>query len=84
MYTTDGDDVKKLNRGKIPNVYATVDFGLGKDASKSFGHQRQVEPHGMKKLYGVLNYVLEYTSYVKITIIVFIKQTNIFLFRSTS
>ena len=50
LYTTDGDNVKNLNRGKIPNVYATVDFGLGKNPSSSFGHQRQVEPHGMRKI----------------------------------
>ena len=50
MYTTDGDDLKHLNRGKIPNVYATVDFGLGKDASKAFSEQRKVEPHGILKI----------------------------------
>ena len=46
MYTTDGADLNHLNKGKIPGVYATVDFGSGQDPSKKFGEQRKVEPHG--------------------------------------
>ena len=46
MYTTDGADLKHLNKGKIPGVYATVDFGSGQDPSKKFGEQKKVEPHG--------------------------------------
>ena len=46
LYTTDGADLNHLNKGKIPGVYATVDFGSGQDPSKKFGEQRKVEPHG--------------------------------------
>ena len=30
LFTTDGDDVDYLKCGKIPDVYATVDFGSSK------------------------------------------------------
>jgi len=29
LYTTDGNNVGFLRCGKIPNVYATIDFGKG-------------------------------------------------------
>ena len=47
LYTTDGADFGHLNKGKIPGVYATVDFGSGQDPTKKFGEQRKIEPHGM-------------------------------------
>ena len=65
MYTTDGDDLKHLNRGKISNVYATVDFGLGKDASKAFSEQRKVEPHGILKIFCCSRiFIIEFTVHI--------------------
>ena len=46
LYTTDGDGAGFLKCGKIPGVYATVDFGSGYDASKAFHQQRLYEPSG--------------------------------------
>ncbi|KAK7067263.1 Beta-galactosidase-1-like protein, partial [Halocaridina rubra] len=46
LFTTDGDGAGFLKCGKIPGVYATVDFGPGGDANDHFAAQRAVEPHG--------------------------------------
>ena len=50
LYTTDGDGAGYLKCGKIPGVYATVDFGSGADAAKAFHQQRLYEPHGKFKV----------------------------------
>ncbi|XP_034234390.1 beta-galactosidase isoform X2 [Thrips palmi] len=46
LYTTDGAGASYLNCGKIPGVYATVDFGSSSDPAAAFATQRKVEPHG--------------------------------------
>ena len=50
LYTTDGDGAGYLKCGKIPGVYATVDFGSGADAANAFHQQRLYEPHGKLKV----------------------------------
>ena len=59
LYTTDGDGAGYLKCGKIPGVYATVDFGSGADATKSFHQQRLYEPNGkfkMKRIHFTRNF----------------------------
>ncbi|KAG0725488.1 Beta-galactosidase [Chionoecetes opilio] len=46
LFTTDGNGVGFLKCGKIPEVYATVDFGSGTDVAKSFDTMRLFEPRG--------------------------------------
>lgn len=46
LYTTDGAGASYLKCGKIPGVYATVDFGAGSDVVQAFASQRKVEPRG--------------------------------------
>ena len=46
LYTTDGDGAGFLKCGKVPGVYATVDFGSGADAATAFHQQRLYEPNG--------------------------------------
>ncbi|CAK9290718.1 unnamed protein product [Gordionus sp. m RMFG-2023] len=46
LFTTDGNGLGYLKCGKIPGVYATIDFGSGSDVEASFKVQRQVEPKG--------------------------------------
>lgn len=46
LFTTDGDGVGFLKCGKIPEVYATVDFGSGTDVGKAFEAMRLFEPRG--------------------------------------
>ena len=46
LFTTDGNGDGYLQCGKIAQVYATVDFGAGGDASESFKPQRHFEPIG--------------------------------------
>ena len=50
LYTTDGDGAGYLKCGKIPGVYATVDFGSGYDAASAFHQQRLYEPNGNFKI----------------------------------
>ncbi|XP_069677601.1 beta-galactosidase-like [Periplaneta americana] len=46
LYTTDGGAVGYLRCGKVPGVYATVDFGSGGDVNAAFAAQRIYEPRG--------------------------------------
>lgn len=46
LYTTDGAGDGYLKCGKIPGVYATVDFGAQSDPVTAFATQRKVEPRG--------------------------------------
>lgn len=46
LFSTDGAGTGYLKCGKIPGVYATVDFGHGANLSKTFGAQRLFEPQG--------------------------------------
>ncbi|PSN30941.1 hypothetical protein C0J52_24075, partial [Blattella germanica] len=46
LYTTDGAGTGYLRCGKVPNVYATVDFGPGGNVVSAFAAQRVYEPHG--------------------------------------
>ncbi|XP_068220921.1 beta-galactosidase-like [Palaemon carinicauda] len=46
LFTTDGNRVSDLTCGKIPGVYATVDFGAGGSPADRFAPMREIEPHG--------------------------------------
>ncbi|XP_064103731.1 beta-galactosidase-like [Macrobrachium nipponense] len=46
LFTTDGNRASALTCGKIPGVYATVDFGAGGSAADRFAPMREVEPRG--------------------------------------
>jgi len=46
IYTTDGGADYFLKCGAVPGVYATIDFGITFNASKTFAPQRDYEPHG--------------------------------------
>ncbi|XP_072416594.1 beta-galactosidase [Chiloscyllium punctatum] len=46
LFTTDGADKGFLKCGALQGLYATVDFGPGGNATKSFEAQRYAEPHG--------------------------------------
>ncbi|XP_064112063.1 beta-galactosidase-like [Macrobrachium nipponense] len=46
LFTTDGAGTGYLKCGKIQDVYSTVDFGAGGDASSSFEPMRLFEPRG--------------------------------------
>ncbi|XP_045581056.2 beta-galactosidase isoform X1 [Procambarus clarkii] len=46
LFTVDSTGSSNLRCGKIPDVYATVDFGLGTDPNEIFGQQRLFEPRG--------------------------------------
>ena len=46
LFTTDADKVPHVQCGKIPGVYATVDFGTDRDPEESFRVQRLIEPNG--------------------------------------
>ncbi|XP_045106280.1 beta-galactosidase-like isoform X2 [Portunus trituberculatus] len=46
LFTTDGDGKNYLKCGKIPEVYATVDFGSGTNVIKAFETMRLFEPRG--------------------------------------
>lgn len=46
LFTTDGYSLPRLRCGKIPNVYATVDFGSNVAADAAFAIQKKIEPHG--------------------------------------
>lgn len=46
LFTTDGAGDWFLQRGAIPSLYTTVDFGAGGDAGKYFKVQRKYQPHG--------------------------------------
>ncbi|XP_050711222.1 LOW QUALITY PROTEIN: beta-galactosidase-like [Eriocheir sinensis] len=46
LFTTDGAGVNYLKCGKIPDVYATVDFGPGTDVEAAFEAMRLFEPRG--------------------------------------
>ncbi|KAI2809669.1 Beta-galactosidase-1-like protein [Blomia tropicalis] len=46
LFTTDGNLDSMLKCGKIPNVFSTVDFGAGGNASNSFGALRRTQPNG--------------------------------------
>ena len=46
LFTTDGNSLEKLQCGKIPEVYATVDFGTRDNVNKSFELQRLIESEG--------------------------------------
>jgi beta-galactosidase len=40
LFTTDGDDTGYLKCGSIPEVFATIDFGIGTDIASVFAMQR--------------------------------------------
>ena len=64
LYTTDGPDFETyLKYGKIPGVYATVDFGAGKDPEAVFHQQRLAEPHG-NQIYVNLNYIRSHAKHI--------------------
>lgn len=44
LYTTDGSTEKSLKCGKIPGVYATIDFGASSDPVTTFPVMRKFEP----------------------------------------
>lgn len=46
LYTTDGDADDYVRCGKVPGVYATVDFGPGTNVTNAFNVLRNFEPHG--------------------------------------
>ena len=46
LYTTDGAGAQFLKCGKIAGVYATIDFGHGYEANKTYHNQRLFEPRG--------------------------------------
>ncbi|XP_033762094.1 beta-galactosidase-like [Pecten maximus] len=46
LFTTDGSSDGFLKCGYIPEVYATVDFGVSYNPAGSFKAQRDYEPHG--------------------------------------
>jgi len=46
LFTTDGNGDGYLQCGKVPGVYATVDFGAGSDVVKAFKPQRHFEMSG--------------------------------------
>lgn len=46
LFTTDGGSSSYLKCGKIPGVYATVDFGLSFNVTQAFAAQRAYEPQG--------------------------------------
>lgn len=46
LFTTDGMSEKDLKCGKIPGVYATIDFGINTNIRKAFNIQRKFEPKG--------------------------------------
>ncbi|GAB6024565.1 hypothetical protein CHUAL_009717 [Chamberlinius hualienensis] len=46
LFTTDGAGDGYLKCGKIPEVYATVDFGPGTDVRDAFKIQKKYEPKG--------------------------------------
>ncbi|KAL0271158.1 UNVERIFIED_CONTAM: hypothetical protein PYX00_008346 [Menopon gallinae] len=46
LFTTDGASSQLLKCGKIPGVYATIDFGAGVNVKKMFEVQRHFEPRG--------------------------------------
>lgn len=46
LFTTDNGSHQSLRCGKIPLVYATVDFGVADDPLAEFGAQRVFEPNG--------------------------------------
>ncbi|XP_045105741.1 beta-galactosidase-like isoform X3 [Portunus trituberculatus] len=46
LFTTDNPIPDHLMEGKIPGVYATIDFGVGKDPKEMFKMQRLFEPRG--------------------------------------
>ncbi|XP_052793223.1 beta-galactosidase-like isoform X2 [Mya arenaria] len=46
LFTTDGDGDGYLKCGTLPDVYATVDFGITYTPAKNFAIQRHKEPKG--------------------------------------
>lgn len=46
LFTTDNPMVLRMLAGRIPDVYATIDFGVGKNPSLMFMMQRLFEPRG--------------------------------------
>ncbi|KAL7637272.1 UNVERIFIED_CONTAM: hypothetical protein RMT77_011984 [Armadillidium vulgare] len=46
LFTTDGASTGFLKCGKIPQVYATVDFPPGRNVTECFSAQRLFEPNG--------------------------------------
>ncbi|XP_049781675.1 beta-galactosidase-like isoform X1 [Schistocerca cancellata] len=46
LFTTDGSSDIMLRCGKIQDVYATVDFGVGSNVASSFSAMRRHEPQG--------------------------------------
>lgn len=46
LFTTDGMSEKDLKCGKIPGVYASIDFGVNTNIRKAFNIQRKFEPKG--------------------------------------
>ena len=61
LYTTDGDGAGYLKCGKVPGVYATVDFGSGADAASAFHQQRLYEPNGKSIFFQLLCFTRIYT-----------------------
>ena len=54
LYTTDGAGSGFLIGGKIPGVYATVDFGADNDPASDFHQQRLYEPRGDSHFHCIL------------------------------
>ena len=46
LFSTDGAGSDMVMCGKVPNVYATVDFGCGANGEQAFSTQRLFEPSG--------------------------------------
>ena len=46
LFSTDGAGSDMVMCGKVPNVYATVDFGCGANVEQAFSTQRLFEPSG--------------------------------------
>jgi len=46
LFSTDGAGSDMVMCGKVPDVYATVDFGCGANVGQAFSSQRLFEPNG--------------------------------------
>lgn len=44
LYTTDGASNQMLRCGKVPEVYATVDFGVSYNVTRAFATMRLFQP----------------------------------------
>ncbi|GAB1597998.1 beta-galactosidase-like [Argonauta hians] len=46
LFTTDGNSVGLIKCGALQGMYATCDFGVTRNFTKSFAAQREIEPRG--------------------------------------